>query len=114
MPNNPEGAIVIKNIPPTTDWSGRIYNTGIYKGGNLFVTQLDLGVNDQADFIIEPKLFFGVVRNMKVGDVFSSLDEITSLTMFDLTSYPNGIIVTLTQTPGSGTYEFSAERPHVN
>ncbi len=113
VPNNPEGAIAIKNIPPI-GWSGRSYNTGIYKGGNLLVTQLDLDLNAQADFIIEPKLFFGVVRSMQVGDIFSSLDAITSLTMFDLTRYPNGINVTLTQAPGSGTYEFSAEAPHVN
>ena len=37
VPAYPNNTIVIKSIPPGS-WSGRKYDIGVYKGGNLLVT----------------------------------------------------------------------------
>ena len=105
---NPNNTIVIKNVPPPT-WSGRPYDIGIYKNGRLLVTQPDVYVGNQTDFMLQPKLFFGVVRNMQVGDTFTSLEITSALTEFDLSEYPNGLQVTLNQAPGGGQYSFSGQ-----
>lgn len=107
-PANPNGSIVIKNKPPAT-WSGRMFDIGVYKNGSLLVVQKDVHTGDQVDFMLQPKLFFGVVRNMVEGDVFTSLEITSTLTEFDLSNFPNGINVTLKQLPGGGKYEFTAE-----
>ena len=107
-PTNPNGSIVIKNVPPAT-WSGRMFDIGVYKNGSLLVVQKDVHIGDQVDFMLKPKLYFGVVRNMVEGDVFTSLEITSSLTEFDLSDYPNGIRVSLKQLPGGGQYEFSGE-----
>ena len=60
-------------------------------------------------FMLKPKLYFGVVRNMHVGDTFTSLEITTSLTEFDLSNYPHGIEVTLNEEPGGGKYSFSGK-----
>ena len=108
VPANPNNTIVIKSIPPAS-WSGRKYDIGVYKGGKLLVTQKDVHVGNQIDFMLQPKLYFGVVRNLKVGDVFTSLEITSSLTEFDLSDYPNGIDVTLNEAPGGGHYSFSGQ-----
>ena len=72
------------------------------------VVQKDVRVEDQVDFVMEPRLFFAVARNMYVGKVFNSLEMSSEMTMFDLSEYPNGIEVTLNQAPGGGEYSFSA------
>ena len=47
---------------------------------------------------------------MKVGDVFTSLEITSSLSEFDLSSYPNGIEVTLNEKPGGArSYSFSGQ-----
>ena len=108
VPSNPNNTIVIKNIPPAS-WSGRKFDVGIYRDNRLLVTQKDVHVGNQIDFMLQPKLYFGVVRNMHVGDVFTSLEITSSLTEFDLSDYPNGIEVTLNEAPGGGRYSFSGK-----
>ena len=108
VPANPNNTIVIKSIPPAS-WSGRKYDIGVYKSGKLLVTQKDVHVGNQIDFMLQPKLYFGVVRNLKVGDVFTSLEITSSLTEFDLSDYPNGVEVTLNEAPGGGRYSFSGQ-----
>ena len=106
VPDNPNNAIVIKNCRPKT-WSGRMYDIGVYKSERLLVVQKDLRVMGQAVFILQPKLYFAVAHNMYVGKVFSSFEISSNMAMFDLSQYPNGIEVTLTQAPGGGEYIFS-------
>ena len=86
-----------------------MFDIGVYKADHLLVTQPDVRVGDQIDFMLQPKLFFGVVRNMKVGDTFTSLESTTALTEFDLSDYPSGIEVTLNEAPRGGRYSFSGQ-----
>ena len=109
VPSNPNNTIVIKNIPPAS-WSGRKFDVGVYRDNRLLVTQKDVHVGNQIDFMLQPKLYFGVVRNMHVGDVFTSLEITSSLAEFDLSDYPNGIEVTLNEAPGGGRYSFFGQR----
>ena len=60
--------------------------------------------------MLQPKLYFGVVRNLKVGDVFTTLEITSSISEFDLSDYPNGIEVTLNEAPGGGRYSFFGQR----
>ena len=106
MPSNPNDAIVVRNTPPRSG-SGQKFDIGIYKLGRLLVTQPDVPVYSQVQFILKPRLHFGVVRNMRVGDTFTSLEVTTALTEFDLSIYPNGITVTLKEDPGSGRFIFT-------
>ena len=59
--------------------------------------------------MLQPKLFFGVVRNIKIGDTFKSLEITSALKEFDLSDFPNGLIVTLNKEPGGGRYSFSGK-----
>ena len=86
-----------------------MFDVGVYKEGRLLVVQPDVHIGNQIDFMLQPKLYFGVVRNMHVGDVFTSLEITSSLTEFDLSNFPNGIEVTLNQAPGGGRYSFSGQ-----
>ena len=63
MPSNPNDAIVVTNIPPMS-WSRRKLNIEIDKDGRLLVTQPDISVYSQVQFILQPRLYFGVVCNM--------------------------------------------------
>ena len=90
-------------------WTGRKYNIGLNKAGRLLVIQEGVHVGDQADFMLQPKLFFGVVRNMHVGQTFKSLEITQSLTPFDLSEYPNGLKVTLNEEKSGGAYTFIGE-----
>ena len=90
-------------------WTGRKYNIGLNKAGRLLVFQEGVHVGDQADFMLQPKLFFGVVRNMHVGQTFKSLEFTQSLTPFDLSEYPNGLKVILKQEASGGAYTFIGE-----
>lgn len=105
---NPNGAIVVKNMAPNT-WCGRKFDIGVYKDKHLIVMEREVRVGTQIDFLLEPKLYFGVVCNMKIGNVFDSLQATTSLTEFDLKEYPFGIEVTLNEMPGGGQFKFTAE-----
>ncbi len=103
---NPNGTIVIENKPPTA-WNGQKFDVGIYKDGKLLVTQKDVHVGDQVDFMLQPRLYFGVVRNITIGDIFTSLEITSYLTEFDLSNFPQGLQVTLNEAAGGGRYSFS-------
>ncbi len=105
---NPNNTIVVKNTPPLGGtWTGRMYDVSLYKSGKLLVTQQNVHVGNQADIELQPKVFFGVTRNLTVGDVFTSLSITEGLTEFDLSQYPDGLLVTLNQEPVGGFYSFT-------
>ena len=106
VPPNPNNAVIIQNLHPSS-WNGRTFDIAVYKEGRILVTQPDVHVGNQIDFMLTPKLFFGVVRNMKVGETFKSLEITSFLTEFDLSRYPNGVEITLKEL-GGGKYIFSA------
>ena len=105
-PPNPNNAIVVKNKKPNS-WSGRMFDVGFYNNNRLLVTQPSVHVGEQVDFMLHPKIYFKVVLNMRVGDTLTSLEINTGLTEFDLSGYPNGIIVTLNQQPHDGEFIFT-------
>jgi len=72
-------------------------------------TQKDVHCGDQVDFMLQPRLFFAVVRNVQVGDIFTSLEITTNMTEFDLSDYPNGLEVTLNESAGGGQYSFNGD-----
>ena len=86
-----------------------MFDVGVYKEGRLLVIQPDVHVGNQIDFMLQPKLFFGVVRNMKVGETFTSLEITSALSEFDLSNFPNGLEVILNEKPGGGQYSFSGQ-----
>ena len=96
---NPGNNIVVRNIPPPS-WEGRQYDVGLYKNGQLLIVHPNLRVGDQAVLLLKPKLFFGLVHDMKEGEIFASAEGITSLTEFDLGDFPNGLQVVLSDVPG--------------
>ncbi len=105
---NPNDTIVVKNVPPRGGtWTGRKYDISLYKSGKLLVTQKDVHVGSQADIELQPKVFFGVVHNLRIGDIFTSLNITEALTEFDLSRFPGGLMVTLTQEPVGGQYTFT-------
>ncbi len=107
---NPNNTIVIKNKEPTTG-TGRSYDIGVYKNQSLLVVQKDVHVMDQIDFKLEPKLTFAVARDIEIKETFTSAEITSFKATFDLSDYPNGIDVTLTQIASSGEYMFSAAQP---
>ena len=68
----------------------------------------DVCPNDQVDFMLQPKLYFAVARNLQVGSIFTSLEIQSEMTEFDLPQYPSGMKVTLDQAPVGGAYTFTA------
>ena len=74
------------------------------------VIQPDIRVGDQAYVLLQPKLYFAVVRNMMVGDIFTSLEITSFQTEIDLSNFPKGLIVTLTERAFDlgGQYFFTA------
>lgn len=104
---NPKGAIVVKNMKPS-GWGGRHFDFGLYKGGNLLVTQHAVGVANQAVFQLTPHLYFAVVSEIQVGTIFKSLTITQANYKVDLQNYANGLIITLALDPASGEYTFTA------
>ena len=104
---NPGNEIVVKNIKPRS-WSGLPYDFGLYKSGKLLVTQLDVGIGSQAVFQLTPKLYFGVVKDIRVGAIFKSLTITQNYFMVNLNDFANGLVVTLTMNQASGEYRFAA------
>ena len=101
----PNSSIVIKNIDPRS-WTGRKFDVGIYKNNQPFAVHPNLEVGSQVEFTLQDKVYFGVVQNMSIGEIFQSLNQITAPTEFDLTQYPNGITVTLSESQDGGKYSF--------
>ena len=106
-PSNPNNTIVIKNTRPKT-WNGRTFDIGVYKNNRLLIVQKDVKVDDQEDFQLQPKLFFAVARNIKIGQTFTSAEISSAFADYDLSDYPDGIVVTLSQAKVGGQYSFSA------
>ena len=85
-----------------------MFDAHLYKGGHLLISHKDLHPGSQAEIQLKPILYFGrVSHNMSVGDEFKTPEVAQSLTEFDLSNYPNGIVVTLSQEPGEGQYHFT-------
>ena len=106
-PTNPNNSIVIRNVDPKS-WTGRKFDVGVYKANRLLTVERGVNISSQVDFELQPKLYFAVVRNFVVGKIFT-MDQITShMELFDLSKFPDGIVVTLTQEPVGGKYTFSA------
>lgn len=59
--------------------------------------------------MLQPKLYFAVVRNFKAGDIFTSIEVMKHLTEFDLLDFPHGLEVTLSKAAGGGRYSFVGE-----
>ncbi len=112
VPANPNGEIVVRNARPPC-WSGRKYDVSLYKSDSPLMIQRGVLPGDQAVLVLRPILYFGIVRNMKVGDVFPSLEIASSLMEFDITKYPNGLEVTLSQEPSGGMYVFTGTQMQV-
>ncbi len=101
---------MVKNTAPDGDtWPGRTYDVSVYKNDKILVTQPGVHVGSQADVEIQPIVSFGVTRNLNVGDTFTSLDITEATTQFDLSQFPDGLLVTLTQEPVGGLYSFAGE-----
>ena len=84
---NPNNTIVTKNVPPVT-WNGRVFDMNLYK--NVGIMLAEKGVRgSQADFMFKPKL------------------PVFTCTEFDLSTFPNGLQVTIAEQPGGGRYNFS-------
>ena len=109
-PTNPGNTIVVRNMKPTT-WSGMPFSFGLYKSGKLLVTQHNVGVLSQAVFQLTPKLYFGVVRDIRIGEIFKSLTTTQSYFMVNLNDFTNGLVVSLDMNQASGEFFFSAENP---
>ena len=107
-PTNPGNTIVIKNMKPTT-WSGQPFHFGLYKSGKLLVTQFGVGVLSQAVFQLTPKLYFGVVKDIRIGEIFKALTTTQSYFMVNLNDFANGLIVNLDMNQASGEFYFTAD-----
>ena len=105
--SNLDGSVVIQNKIPKA-WAGRLFDVGIYKDSRLILTQSNIHIGDQVVFIIKPVLFFGIVRNVSVGQVFTSLEIMSCLQEFELADFPDGMEVILDEEPTGGKYSFSA------
>ena len=91
-----------------------MFDVGVYKEGRLLVTQKDVHCGDQVDFMLQPRLFFAVVRNVQIGDIFTSLEITTNMTEFDLSNFPHGLQVTLNESAGGGQYSFSGDNKQIS
>ena len=89
-------------------WSGRPYNFGLYKCDKLLVAQTEVGVDSQAVFNLTPKVYFGVVTNLAVGKVFSSLSITQNYFEVDLCDYHNGVVVSVEQNRASREFIFNS------
>lgn len=105
-PKNSNNTIVIRNIQPAS-WCGQTFDIGIYKSGRCIVTEPDVHTDNQINFLLQPRLYFAVARNVELGEIFKSLEWSIDHTEVDLTKYPNGMIMTLTEQPGGGKYVFT-------
>ena len=101
--------MVVKNVKPRM-WSGLPRNFGLYKDGRLLVTQHNVGVGSQAVFQLTPILYFGVVKDITVGEIFKSLTITQSNFTVNMNNYTNGLVVTLSINPVSGEYIFTASQ----
>ena len=67
-----------------------------------------VGVGSQAEFKWKPNLYFGIVKKMDTGEVFSNISVTQDSFCVDLTKFQTGLLVTLTQNHSSGEFKFRA------
>ncbi|XP_011404630.2 PREDICTED: cytoplasmic dynein 1 heavy chain 1-like [Amphimedon queenslandica] len=68
---NPNGSIVVKNLPPCT-WSGRMFDVGVYKDNGLLVVEKDVHVGSQAVIMLKPKLYFAARADLEGHSIDAS------------------------------------------
>ncbi len=105
---NYNGAITIKNKPPT-EWNGQLFTCELQKGGKTILLQPDVRTGNEAVFILEPVLKFAVTRNIQVSKTFLSLELSQNDFIVNLENYPNGVEVIVTEEPGGLYYNFTAK-----
>lgn len=98
--------IVVKNLEPES-WQGRKFDIGLYKNSRLFIKEPLVHVGDQVNFVQKPIISFAISRNMHVGKAFTAVELSSNLASFNLTEYPNGLIVTLTAEGSGEEYMFT-------
>lgn len=123
----------ILNQKPGT-WSGRIVNVGLYKDGKLFMVEPGVGVGNYAELSVSNKLYFAVVVHSEQSDFITSgkmfvplfsmqeapvapnmlqptvLEaQVSQLKEVDLTKFPNGVTVTLTQDKITQSFDFKTK-----
>ena len=97
--------IVVKNTVPSC-WNGRKYNIEVFRDEKLFLEMKNVNVGNQADFQVNPKVYFAVARNIKFAQSVYIGEMTSGETMFDLSKYPSGLNVYLYKTAGGGRYYF--------
>lgn len=101
VPLNADNAIVVRNVTPVA-WSGREYGVEILKETSRLM-RVEVLVGEEASFVLEPILYFGIVRSGTfIGkfQMFKSAEiegMCEALESFDLSSHPNGLKVILKQ-----------------
>lgn len=99
------------NKPPISgdQWEGRAVNIGLYKGGDLFMAQTNVGVGNYVEFELHQKLYFGVLVNWEDLTSINEILEVSQITEIDLTQFPNGLDITLTQESNTKKFKFSTK-----
>ena len=108
---------VIHNRPPTT-WTGRRINIGIYKEDKLLLLHKNLCVGEYCELRPTKKLYMccmteespdgHVVSLLGKKDSIGTIDvAFTPLVQVDLTHYPNGVDIELTEVEVSGQVKFT-------
>ena len=99
------------NKPPISgdQWEGRAVNIGLYKGGDLFMAQANVGVGNYVEFELHQKLYFGVLVNWEDLTSINEILEVSQITEIDLTQFPNGLDITLTQESNTKKFKFSTK-----
>lgn len=81
----------------------------MYKDDDLIVVKKKLKVGNHAEFLLSNELYFGVVeKGIHHGEEFRSEGVSGSLAPVNLTNFPDGVVVTLTEKSGGGEYQFKA------
>lgn len=107
---NPDDIVLIKNLKPRT-WEGRQMDLGVYKGSSMLLVQRDVGAGSQAMFYINPILYFGVMKSVKVGDAFHSFSNLQKYFRVNLNDYSSGLKVILQREETTGKFVFKAKHP---
>ena len=83
---------------------------GLYKDEDLIVIKKRLRVGNHVEFQLTDELLFGVVDfPLRPGEVFDTRSVSSDLVAVNLNNFPMGVVVTLTQKPGGGSYVFTTE-----
>ena len=99
------------NKPPLSgdQWEGRAISIGLYKGGDLFMAQPNVGVGNYVEFELHQKLYFGVLVNWEDLTSIDEILEVSQITEIDLAQFPNGLDIKLTQDSNTKRFKFSTK-----